>query len=62
MRLEKKRLLGITIAKSPLDYIMGKNLKDGEELRHWSKSVSDKLKREKLRLRGRREEPGVVKI
>ncbi len=26
---------------------MGKSLKDGEELRQWSKSVSDKLKKEK---------------
>ncbi len=43
----KKRLLGITIAKSPLDYIMGKNLQDGEELRQLSKSLSDKLKKGK---------------
>ncbi len=44
---DKKRLLRITIAKSPLDYVMGKNLKDEEELRQWSKSVSDKLKKRK---------------
>ncbi len=43
----KKRLLRITIAKSPLDYVMGKNLKDEEELRQWSKSVSDKFKKRK---------------
>ncbi len=45
----KKRLLEITIAKSPLDYIMGKNLKDGEELREWIKSVLDKLKKGKAK-------------
>ncbi len=44
----KKRLVEITIAKSPLDYIMGKNQKEGEELREWiSKSVADKLKKGK---------------
>ncbi len=46
-----------------LDYIMGNNLKEREELREWSKSVADKQKKkEKLRLRGRMEEPGIVKI
>ncbi len=59
----KKRLIEITIAKSPLDYITGKKSKRGEELRQWSKSVADKLKKkEKLRLRGQKVEPGIVKI
>ncbi len=43
----KKRLLEITVAKSPFDYIKGNNLKEGEELREWSKSVADKLKKGK---------------
>ncbi len=30
-----------------LDYIMGNNLKEREELREWSKSVADKLKKGK---------------
>ncbi len=44
----KKRLLEINIAKSLLDYITGGNLKEGEELREWSKSVADKLKKRKI--------------
>ncbi len=57
----KKRLLEITIAKSPLDYIKRKNQKEEGELSEWSKSVADK-KKEKLRLRGQKVEPGIVKI
>ncbi len=45
----KKKLLEITMVKSPLDYIMGKNQKEGEELREWRKSVADKLKKGKAK-------------